>query len=218
MVNGGEFLIKSGASTSTVDSSVSVTDGKWHFMSATYDGTTMRIYVDGVQTGSGTSFSGNLPTQSGNVRVGADYQSTPGNFFTGSLDEVRIYNRALSASEIQALYKSGAQKFTAPPTNLGLVGYWSMNEGTGTVAGDGSGNGNRGILTGGPTWVDGKRGKAINFDGGDDYVNAGSAGNFERTNSFTVSLWIKRNPNPTVTEAVVAKAIPAPALVLIVRV
>jgi len=105
-VNGGEFLIKSGASTSTVDSSVSVTDGKWHFMSATYDGTTMRIYVDGVQTGSGTSFSGNLPTQSGNVRVGADYQTTPGNFFTGSLDEVRVYNRALSAAEIQTLYNS----------------------------------------------------------------------------------------------------------------
>src|SRR3989344_3981735 len=94
-----------------------------------------------------------------------------------------------------------------PLTNLGLVGYWSMNEGTGTVAGDGSGNGNRGTLTGGPTWVDGKRGKAINFDGVDDYVNAGTAGNFERTNSFTVSLWIKRNPNPTVTEAVVAKEV-----------
>ena len=100
-----------------------------------------------------------------------------------------------------------AALISKPPTNLGLVGYWSMNEGTGTVAGDGSGNGNRGILTGGPTWVDGKRGKAINFDGGDDYVNAGSAGNFERTNSFTVSLWIKRNPNPTVTEAVVAKEV-----------
>ena len=52
-----------------------------------------------------------------------------------------------------------------PPTNLGLVGYWSMNEGTGTMAGDGSGNGNRGTLTNGPTWVDGKRGKALNFDG-----------------------------------------------------
>src|SRR3989338_9026057 len=100
-----------------------------------------------------------------------------------------------------------AALISKPPTNLGLVGYWSMNEGTGTVAGDGSGNGNRGILTGGPTWVDGKRGKAINFDGGDDYVNAGSAGNFERTNSFTVSLWIKRNPNPTVTAAVVAKEV-----------
>src|SRR3989338_1050752 len=94
-----------------------------------------------------------------------------------------------------------------PPANLGLVGYWSMNENSGTVASDFSGNGNRGILTNGPTWVDGKRGKALNFDGVDDYVNAGSAGNFERTNSFTVSLWIKRNPNPTVTEAVVAKEV-----------
>ena len=49
-----------------------------------------------------------------------------------------------------------------------------MNENTGTVASDFSGNGNRGILTSGPTWVDGKRGKALNFDGVDDYVDVGA--------------------------------------------
>ena len=41
-----------------------------------------------------------------------------------------------------------------PPTNLGLVGYWSMNEGTGSYADDSSGNKNTGTLTNGPTWVD----------------------------------------------------------------
>jgi hypothetical protein len=106
-VNGGEFLIKNGASTYTVDSSVSVADGKWHLLSGTYDGTTMRIYVDGVQKGSGTSFSGNLPTQAGNVRIGADYQTTPANFFTGNIDDTRIYNRALSAGEVKQLYNMG---------------------------------------------------------------------------------------------------------------
>ena len=79
-----------------------------------------------------------------------------------------------------------AALISKPPTNLGLVGYWSMNEGTGTVAGDGSGNGNRGTLTGGPTWVDGKRGKALSFDGVDDYVDGGNVGNVQ-----TISYWIK---------------------------
>jgi hypothetical protein len=106
-VNGGEFLIESGGTNYTVDSSTNVADGKWHFMSATYNGNAMGIYVDGVQTGSSTSFSGSLPTVAGNVRVGADYQSTPASFFNGKLDDVRIYNRALSAAEVRQLYLLG---------------------------------------------------------------------------------------------------------------
>src|SRR3989338_9287108 len=66
-----------------------------------------------------------------------------------------------------------------PPTNLGLVGYWSMNEGTGSYAGDASGNKNTGTLTGGPTWVDGKRGKALSFDGSNDYVSVADANSLD---------------------------------------
>ena len=76
-----------------------------------------------------------------------------------------------------------------PPANLGLVGYWSMNEGTGTQAGDASGNKNNGTLTGGPTWVDGKRGKALNFDGIDDNVLIGDK--VEPVQSISVSSWVK---------------------------
>jgi len=75
-----------------------------------------------------------------------------------------------------------------PPTNLGLVGYWSMNEGTGSYAGDSSGNKNTGTLTNGPTWVDGKRGKALNFDGSNDYVDAGNIGP-PNTNGMSVAFW-----------------------------
>jgi hypothetical protein len=106
-VNGGEFLINNGGTNYTVDSSQSVADGKWHLLTGTYNGTTMRIYVDSVQKGSSTSFSGSLPTQAGDVRVGADYQTVPANFFTGNLDDVRIYNRALSATEVKQLYNMG---------------------------------------------------------------------------------------------------------------
>ena len=62
-----------------------------------------------------------------------------------------------------------------PPSNLGLVGYWSFNEGKGVTSTDYSGNGNKGTLIGmqGNPWVNGKLGKALSFDGSDDYVNAG---------------------------------------------
>ena len=84
-----------------------------------------------------------------------------------------------------------AALISKPPANLGLVGYWSMNENTGTVASDFSGNGNRGILTNGPTWVDGKRGKALNFDGSDDYVDAGNILTFTNSQTLTLSAWFK---------------------------
>src|SRR3989338_5884576 len=64
----------------------------------------------------------------------------------------------------------------AAPTN-GLVGYWAFDEGSGTTAGDSSGNGNNGTLVNGPTWTAGKVGsQAISFDGSNDY--------------FAVSLWM----------------------------
>ena len=83
-----------------------------------------------------------------------------------------------------------AAVLTKPPTNLGLVGYWPMNENTGTVASDFSGNRNRGILTGGPTWGEGKRGKALSFDANDDLVTAGTPASLNITGALTISAWI----------------------------
>src|SRR3989344_2491526 len=162
----------------------------YHFVIVLDSGNNAMFYLNGVSVGSATAAT-HVGQTTNSFHIGRSHNTSSGSqIYTNSLiDEVRVYNRALSAAEVQALYKSGAQKFTAPPTNLGLVGYWSMNEGAGTVAGDGSGNGNRGILTNGPTWVDGKRGKAINFDGGDDYVDASLVSS--KTNNFSFAFWLK---------------------------
>ena len=73
----------------------------------------------------------------------------------------------------------------------GQLGYWAFDDGTGTTAKDGSGKNNNGRLVGGPTWVTGKIGKALDFDGVDDYVEVPhNAALIPTTGKATVSLWI----------------------------
>jgi hypothetical protein len=81
-----------------------------------------------------------------------------------------------------------------PPNNLGLVGYWSLNEGTGTIATDFSGNGNKGTLTdngsGIAAWTNGKRGKALDFNG-DQTVAMASHASLAITGDVTICAWVK---------------------------
>ena len=83
-----------------------------------------------------------------------------------------------------------------PVFNSGLVGYWSFNEGTGTKAGDFSGNGNNGTWDGsGAYWTDGKVGKGGIFNGSDDYVTLSSNPITSMTSSNTICAWIQTNDN-----------------------
>ena len=70
----------------------------WSHLTATYDGTTLRLYVNGVLA-STTAVSGAMAASSGVLRLGGN--SVWGEWFSGLIDEVRVYNRALSQSEIQ---------------------------------------------------------------------------------------------------------------------
>jgi uncharacterized protein (TIGR02145 family) len=117
------------------------------------------------------------------VRCVKDAAPTP--YFSGKLDEVRMYDRALAAGEVTTLYQVGAVKYKSP-NNAGLVGYWAMEENTGTQAGDSSGNHKNGTISG-TTWVDGKRGKALSFDGTNDYVDFGEVDSSVKT----ISFWVK---------------------------
>ncbi|MGC9046550.1 MAG: LamG-like jellyroll fold domain-containing protein, partial [Minisyncoccia bacterium] len=73
----------------------------------------------------------------------------------------------------------------------GLVGYWSFDEGTGTIAYDSSGNSNNGTLINGPTWTTGKVGGALSFDGVDDYVEVPDSDSISITGDMTIVAWIK---------------------------
>ena len=77
-------------------------DGNWHFVVAVHNGSTMYLYVDGELENSMVKSHTN--TNSINISIGR--ASSGCGFFEGMIDDVRIYNRSLSESEIQELYST----------------------------------------------------------------------------------------------------------------
>jgi hypothetical protein len=71
----------------------------WTHLAATYNGTVLRLFVNGVEVASRAVASGAVMTSGAPLRIGGN--SIWGEFFKGLIDEVRIYNRALSGAEIQ---------------------------------------------------------------------------------------------------------------------
>ena len=77
----------------------------------------------------------------------------------------------------------------APPTDV--VAHWKFDEGTGTVVADSSGNKYNGTTEFGPEWVDGVMGKAMKFNGTDQYVTVPDNNLTEAVYAFSVSVWFK---------------------------
>jgi len=178
-------------------------DTEWHNYIIVSEGTTHTIYIDNVYKGHKTGIS--LVTTDDYFIGGIDYLSYSSLFFQGSIDDVRIYNRALSEDEIEQLYLEG--EATGLYDNSGLVGSWHFSEGAGTTAYDTSGSANHGTLTNGPTWTtskEGETGKALSFDGVDDYIEIPSSSSLSYLNPvISWSVWIKMPSLPTVETATV---------------
>ena len=100
--------VKGGFESSTgtdfyVTSPNSYADNQWHYAVVTYDGSTVKLYIDGALVGSKTT-SGTSPDKAGTqpVRVGANSRTTPptANFFIGNVDEVRVWNDDLTTQQV----------------------------------------------------------------------------------------------------------------------
>ena len=84
-----------------------VASGSWSHVAVTYDGTNVIFYINGQASGIRPASYSSLVSVTNNLRIGRQGDST--NYFNGTIDEVQIYNRALSASEISALYNAKAR-------------------------------------------------------------------------------------------------------------
>jgi hypothetical protein len=83
---------------SSLFGTAALTTNTWTHLAGTYDGATMRMYVNGVQVSSRAQ-TGQIAISTSPLQIGGD--TIYGQYFPGRIDEVRIYNRALSATEIQ---------------------------------------------------------------------------------------------------------------------
>jgi streptogramin lyase/N-acetylneuraminic acid mutarotase len=95
------------------DAGPAIWDGQWHHVAGTYDGSAVRLYVDGKEIGSGTRTTIKIAygLSAGNDLYLASYlgdQIPSGYRFAGLIDEPTIYNRALSAAEIKGIFAAGS--------------------------------------------------------------------------------------------------------------
>jgi hypothetical protein len=165
-----------------------VTDNQWHHVAAVLadDGTPnvneIKLYVDGqLQVTTASSAQAINTVAAANVVIGAYDAGAKSGYFKGLIDDVRIYNQALTLDEILA----------TAPGEIGLAAEWKLDEYAGTIAKDalGSHNGTLRNTTG--AWVAGKTGNALTFDGMDDYVEITGYKGITGTASRTCSAWIK---------------------------
>ena len=251
--NGKVCFYISGANTEYLCSQDSIISNEWNFVVGVYENGVEKVYVNGKLSGIlevGVPNSGTSDDVIGVCRY-CGWTS----WFSGIIDEIRIYNRALSETEIKALYYAGSttqygkfgnsdnnithifitswnydtkycddfktwqngktyrylgiedsKTFAQPITPFGTVLHLRFNEGNGTVVYDISGHKNDGMIYNGsticinngthnsdcPKWVNSLNsnfGKALSFDGSNDYVKINDSSTLNPINQLTICAW-----------------------------
>ncbi len=98
-----------------------LTPNNWNHVATTFDGSEYTLYVNGLKVYSSTEFEGKIPTNTSNFDIGKDTTT----FFTGAIDEVRLWNVARTATQINQNLITNLQG-----NEEGLVGYWQFNNDT----------------------------------------------------------------------------------------
>ncbi|MFW0862564.1 MAG: DUF2341 domain-containing protein [Candidatus Komeilibacteria bacterium] len=161
-----------------VQTDFTLTYGDWYYVSFVYESGVKRIYINGEEK---TASTGGISGDSQISAIGAGY-AIDSYTADGEIDEVRLYERALSAKEIRDLYN------WAP----GPIAYYNFDEKSGTTLYDKSGNNYNSTSFGGsPDWTLGKYGGALDFDGTSDYVTTSVVPLYNT--DWTIDFWYKSN-------------------------
>lgn len=106
---------------------------QWNMVTAIYNNNSLSFYINGELSGQNNSigFTGNFINPSYYIQIG-NLASPFNRGFNGDIDEIRVYNRNLSSSEITQLYNSGRTANSSLPSN-GLIAWYSFNEASGTT-------------------------------------------------------------------------------------
>ncbi len=150
-----------------------------------------------------------------NGPLGSFYYPTSGtNLFTlidagsRSADQAGLYHYTAiisQARETNSIVDIGYHYPALWPSDDGLVGWWKLDESSGTLAADSSGYGHNGTLLNGPTWTTGPVVGALNFDGTNDQVTIADSTALRISGDITIAFWTKKNAEATLSSSLVGK-------------
>jgi hypothetical protein len=182
-------------------SSNAVPLNEWTHIAVLADGSTLKVYLNGLLDAEGEYYAGIYPGTNAAGIGGVVGGATPGNSisrFAGRIDEPAIYGRALGAAEILAIYEAGIAGKVHPETATlpaDLVAWWPGDDHAHDLAGT-----NHATVSG-ATYAAGYVSQSFSFDGTNDGVNAAddNALNLGSTNDqLTIETWIKAQENDVV--------------------
>lgn len=140
-------IVATGGGLTSTASFDTLTSYQWHFGVFVYDDDSARLYVDGVlDSARATTWAIPLPNTN-DLLIGRHEHVAASYYWEGLLDEISIWDRALTAQEINDLMQC-----SPTGTETDLLGYWNFDEGTGTLTADQTSNANDASFFGSPTW------------------------------------------------------------------
>lgn len=181
---------------------------RWTHLAGVYDAAARqdRLYVDGALEGI-ANCPGPRAAANGPLAIGrSKFDGAPTDFFAGAIDDVRVYDRVLSATEPDTIEGSTggvADLANRPPVQ---EGYWAGDLGSGTLVADSSGHGREATLTSATAWTpDGQVDGALNLNDANK-EQATTTGPVVRTDTgFTVAAWVKPSRLSTGNATVLAQ-------------
>ncbi len=181
-LNNGLLSAGHGGNYSQVSDFSSFPAGQWVHAAVTYDAatTTMRLFRNGVQVGVNTSVASNYANET--TFIGS--HSGGNSLINGMIDEVRIWNFALTAAQLKH------NMFRGPSlSEPGLLAYYKCDDGSGSVVTDATGNINGNFINSSPGWSASPvtyNMNALNFDGVNDHVVVPHS----VSSDFTLEYWM----------------------------
>jgi hypothetical protein len=173
------------------------TTSSWHHVALTFDKAAglATVYVDG-QTIGQTNLGNFRPATRSRIYLGVRPSGTnAGSYLVGGMDELTIYNRALSAAEIQTIVSADSAGKCVPPPPVpvrppaGIVGWWR-----GELNTRDSVDSNIGVITNGVFYGTGEVGRAFEFDSGYVRIPAASSLDVGKGPGFTLEAWVFPEP------------------------
>lgn len=163
----------------------------WGHVAATVEDGTVRVWVDGREEATGEIPGGPITSSPAPLEIGraADLKA----WFRGRIDEVKIWDRALSAEEIRRESEGGEAG------REGLVAHYPMESGGGGLGRDASARGNDGANHGG-TPGEGRVGGGVFLGGKDDFLDVADRPVLRLGNAFTLSAWVWHVPQEILLE------------------